>query len=1229
VAQNISLHYLIRGQRIGGDSHSSLQPGAEQTEYFSSYSFSSAGDYRYEVTADAVSGETVTGNNSKATNLSVTTPAGKPDIAIQDIWADPAQPVVGENTSLYVQIKNVGDETAKDIRIKYYIDDVDFAQSTLGNLGVGYEATLSESNYTFNSIGTHEYEVRIDAVDGEDNLGNNTKTEFIDAVEAVANELSLNPYLTIFADQIVDNGTEYNISGNISINDVLFFSGQVDYHTTAKTLSGNGRVYLRGIPEFGEVSIYQGAFTFGLEEEVLNGVALAGANQALELAHVPLHVEAIILLGDGIRVEGELRFPELMGHATAFVDALQITRSSGFAIAAGIEVRKVKVAGVAELRDMILYYDSGERRFEGFASIQSKMISVEAGARLINGQLDYVGVVIELGQSEVPIPGTGFSINKGGISLDNMIDGPLTLTLLVGLVPTGGGQFDIVELDNLSLAYTFGRQLSGSGELKIFSANMAQVGIDITPAKVGFWGRVNLIGVLIGETNASISRDRDGSLHVSGNLDARLIIPDGSGFPYFYIRPFLTLPHTVAHTSNTLYDTQIYGQASVTDKFILQYALQWAEGRLSADWAINYSSANKRLFPNGWLANEAAAKAANRFSGQSLRLSREDPNPQLRFRGDVAIQEFQIGDNLPSFILSVAGQSSLPSIAIQTPAGRVAADVENASLRYEFVDNREENIAYFNLLNPLPGSYQLEIDYEDEYLVDIYAARARPGVRIREVIPRGNDVDIFYEVDDVHGEAQIDLFFDNDNRGADGSIFAADIDAAAGRYTWQTDTLPAGTYYVYARASEVDGFAVTNYASTALTIVPDLLAAPQNLQVSAVDTAILLSWDAVSYPVHSYRVYYAYDQVDFNAANFAVGDSNAASLRNIEPGRTYALMVTAMDTLSNESAPSAVVQVNFLSTQRNNSPQFLPQSWPSQVLVGQTLTYAIKTFDADGDALLVSVAHGPAAMQVDGGFNLTWTPNLADVGVHRPKLIIDDGNSGVDSSEFVITVFDSLATKASVAFNRPLYNDSEQPLSISVSDADMNRDPAAIDSVSITVQARAAGGSENWRLYESQANSGVFLASSASDTLGSGEGLFVMPRDTLVATYEEEFPADTISAVAYVDLRYTAIDDPQDKALRISDFRLGNAYPNPFNPLTVIEFDVAHSAHISLAIFNVQGQHIATLLDTRRASGRYKVTWDGRNMAGQQVASGLYFYRFIAESADGKLMSTKKLILMK
>ena len=84
-------------------------------------------------------------------------------------------------------------------------------------------------------------------------------------------------------------------------------------------------------------------------------------------------------------------------------------------------------------------------------------------------------------------------------------------------------------------------------------------------------------------------------------------------------------------------------------------------------------------------------------------------------------------------------------------------------------------------------------------------------------------------------------------------------------------------------------------------------------------------------------------------------------------------------------------------------------------------------------------------------------------------------------------------------------------------------------------------------------------------------------------------------------------------------------FPNPFNPTTSIPLSLASRSHVRLAVFNLLGQRVSTLINQSLEAGYHKIDWNGRDAAGQLVAAGMYFYLL---ETDG-FRQTRKMTLVK
>ncbi|MBD3217574.1 MAG: T9SS type A sorting domain-containing protein [candidate division Zixibacteria bacterium] len=100
---------------------------------------------------------------------------------------------------------------------------------------------------------------------------------------------------------------------------------------------------------------------------------------------------------------------------------------------------------------------------------------------------------------------------------------------------------------------------------------------------------------------------------------------------------------------------------------------------------------------------------------------------------------------------------------------------------------------------------------------------------------------------------------------------------------------------------------------------------------------------------------------------------------------------------------------------------------------------------------------------------------------------------------------------------------------------------------------------------------------------------------------------------------------PPEESENDGDLSINN-YPNPFNPATNIAFTLPAETTVSLKVYNMLGQHVETLVNEEALSaGKHQVSWDGTNLSGNQVSSGVYFYRLETENT----VISKQMILVK
>jgi hypothetical protein len=107
--------------------------------------------------------------------------------------------------------------------------------------------------------------------------------------------------------------------------------------------------------------------------------------------------------------------------------------------------------------------------------------------------------------------------------------------------------------------------------------------------------------------------------------------------------------------------------------------------------------------------------------------------------------------------------------------------------------------------------------------------------------------------------------------------------------------------------------------------------------------------------------------------------------------------------------------------------------------------------------------------------------------------------------------------------------------------------------------------------------------------------------------------------------QYTATDIGDINVSLPKQFELEQNFPNPFNPQTVIRYELRKAQAVTLVIYNTLGQQVRTVVSDYQTPGSYSVTWDGTSSSGTPFSSGIYFYRLQA----GDYSETRKMTLLK
>jgi hypothetical protein len=98
-----------------------------------------------------------------------------------------------------------------------------------------------------------------------------------------------------------------------------------------------------------------------------------------------------------------------------------------------------------------------------------------------------------------------------------------------------------------------------------------------------------------------------------------------------------------------------------------------------------------------------------------------------------------------------------------------------------------------------------------------------------------------------------------------------------------------------------------------------------------------------------------------------------------------------------------------------------------------------------------------------------------------------------------------------------------------------------------------------------------------------------------------------------------------DNGMKPTAFALLQNSPNPFNPVTKIDYSLPEATDVQISVFNILGQNVRTLVNDHVEAGNHQVVWDSKDNDGSAVASGIYFYRIKTD----QFSDTKKMVLLK
>ncbi len=506
--------------------------------------------------------------------------------------------------------------------------------------------------------------------------------------------------------------------------------------------------------------------------------------------------------------------------------------------------------------------------------------------------------------------------------------------------------------------------------------------------------------------------------------------------------------------------------------------------------------------------------------------------------------------------------------------------------------------------------------------------------------------------------------------GRNWAVLKSGIDASASSYSWDTKNFKDGVNYLLRIIAYNTSDKRQNYytvGSGRFTVNNPGDAQPEVQMISNLkDTTITskdlnLSWLAEDADNSSLNIKLAYSLskdgmfTTFADSNFNTGTNSFNwDLKNFPNGNGYYIKLTASDGTLDSSVVvgpfninyfvSSYQTTNFIHTHGNATPDFYIQVVDSSKLTKDT--YKI-TFNSDNQSAktfsIIDYSNGNKILTdypLQSGLS---TPSFDGI-----KLLIQDHETGINYSK---TGFNrkSLDSTFSVSFppflgnpkialpdNWDIIFNSMDTTSggnyvnpgdtLLASSGNYLIAPFHIQNTSLnengTAVAYISPKPQNFTIWR-PANYLVLLPDNNEGTTTSYQINFDFSKN-------EPHAGDTLHIVTYKTLtsndafRFAVgsndIITGIDKSSVPGKYELSQNYPNPFNPTTTIEYQVAKAGHVTLRVFNILGQKVATLVDSYKNAGKHITNFDA-----SQLASGIYIYSLKVND----FTSVKKMVLLK
>ncbi len=859
--------------------------------------------------------------------------------------------------------------------------------------------------------------------------------------------VSINPYLTVNANNVSENPTNYfRLTGDVNINEKLFFGGEliVDMRQTTKWVSGSGTIYVPDVDGQNKY-ISDGNNVFSLyAKNIDHGLYASGPGSFFPMPSLiggfPVKAAAIVLppSSDDVVVKTipnlpypvDVVFERYLSLGLPTKNLLDYISATFVYTVGGTENIEINISnlsanlGPVGIENLNLYYYSDSLVYGGNLTLK---ISSEK-------------------KDKDPAPDTTKVVIKDEYG-DYLTE--MTMEELIGIMQSRnistlkifmGIEFVSGALNSLEIGFSTNIPIFTTG---LFITYM-QGGVHDLAA--GNWFLDANVEIEPGPANSPVT--------IAGNImiqpmdvfkgggNVTIFGIDAGGSSFEYNRPLKSVSLEVYYLAYMgilrgdiyagLQGSQFTGSGLMTVKtpnihcsFFRPWLcwISWAGNRHigSAQIDINNTRMQSMVWVKaGKLGTLSLAQRLEYGSGFDYYIGTNYNRMVKLFKGTrdgMHFENFLVPENTASIMISANDTLTYEmfDFTIMSPD---SIYYDHTYEMYECFEDQGMCVMVINL--PIPGEWDFFTDYEGNVSLFTQALDQAPTAMLNQPEDRRTrNNDISLTLNDYSDTLNVQVYYNSHNREFNGTLINefTVINNATLNFTWNNADVANGEYFIYTRIDDDKNAPVLQYAPGSIWVEngPSVLP-PQNLYASQVGDSIMVSWDDhdTDY-IYAAAVYYRDMSTSMTRQTTVFGD-NEILITDLTPGRGYEIWAEFITDEGTYSSSSNSVEVIFTSQERNNPPFFVMDRDSTFVFVsGEAAQYTLHAMDADGDALGFYLPGDTLGVSIAGD-QIFWTPDSTQTGVFNLMIVVSDG-AATDTTYQRLVVYMPEQVNPQLAFN--------------------------------------------------------------------------------------------------------------------------------------------------------------------------------------------------------------------